>query len=118
MQERRAVHRNRTYLRGQVVYNDRCSNMDCLVRNMSQNGAKIVFPDTALIPSEFDIMIRQKGESRRARIIWRSEKEAGVTFLHSDRGTIVSIETARRIKRLEQDRETLANRVAQLSEPA
>ena len=118
MQERRIVHRDRTYLGGQVAYNNRCSTMDCLVRNMSQNGAKIGFSNTALIPSEFDVLIPQKGESRRARIVWRGDKQAGVAFLQSEKSAVISIESARRIKKLQAERDTLARRVAQLSEPA
>ena len=118
MQERRTVHRDRTYLGAQVAYNNRCSTMDCLVRNVSQNGAKIVFSDMALIPSEFEVLIPRKGESRRARIIWRDEKEVGVTFLHSEKSAVISIESARRIKKLETERDALARRVAQLSGPA
>lgn len=118
MQERRKTQRDRTFLGGQVIYNDRCSTMDCLVRNMSQSGAMIVFDDVALIPSEFDVTIRRKGESRRARIVWRAEMKAGIAFLPSERSTIISFETARKIQTLERDRDVLARRVAQLSEPA
>ncbi len=118
MQERREVHRDRTYLGGQVAFNDRRSTMDCLVRNFSGRGAKIVFADTATIPGELDVMIPKKGESRRARVVWREDNEAGVVFLPSERGTVVSIETAGRIRKLETERVALARRVAQLSEPA
>jgi PilZ domain len=118
MQERRNVHRGRTYLRGRVAFNNRCSTIDCLVRNLSQNGAKLVFSHPATIPGEFDLMIQQKGNSRRARIVWRQEVEAGVAFLASHAEAVVSIETARRIRRLEEERDSLARRVAELSETA
>lgn len=118
MQERRKAQRGRTYLGGVVAFNNRCSTLDCLVRNMSQDGAKIEFAGPATIPDEFDITIHQKGHSRRARVTWRRETEAGITFLLSEAGSVVSIETARQIRKLEADRETLARRVAHLSEPA
>lgn len=44
--------------------------------------------------------------------------KAGIAFLPSERSTIVSFETARKIQTLERDRDVLARRVAQLSEPA
>jgi len=88
-----------------------------LVRNLSAGGAKIVFSGSATIPSEFGFTIHQKGDSRRTRIVWRRQMEAGIMFLPSDVGSVVSIETARQIRRLEADREALARRVAQLSEP-
>jgi hypothetical protein len=118
MPERRAIQRNRTYLEGHVAFNGRCSTVTCLVRNMSQNGAKIVFAATALIPNEFDLLIPNKAESRRARIIWRDDLQVGISFLESEKAAVVSIESARKIKKLEAERGALAARVAQLSEPA
>ncbi len=118
MEERRKAHRGRTYLSGRVAFNDRCSTADCVVRNLSRDGAKIVLSGSATIPNEFDFTIHQKGDSRRTRIVWRREMEAGVVFLPSDIGAVVSIETARHIKRLEADRQTLIRRLAQLGETA
>jgi hypothetical protein len=118
MQERRTSQRDRTFLGGQVIYNHRYSTLDCLVRNMSQSGAMLVFDDVASIPSEFDVTIRHKGESRRARIVWRAELKAGIAFLPPESSNVVSLETARKMQKLERDRDVLARRVAQLSEPA
>jgi hypothetical protein len=118
MQERRAIHRNRTYLQGEIAFNGRCSTLTCLVRNMSQNGAKIVFAATALIPNEFDVVIPNKAESRRARIVWREQLQAGIAFLEIEKAAVVSIESARKIKKLEAECDALAARVAQLNEPA
>jgi hypothetical protein len=119
MRERREFQRGRTYLGGRLAFNNQYCSVDCLVRNMSQNGAKLVFEGTVLLPGEFDLTLPQKGENRRARIVWREQDEAGVTFLQAGGGQgVVSIETARRIKRLERDRAALAARVAELTEMA
>ena len=90
--------------------------MDCVVRNMSQNGARIVFVSTDTVPNEFDLTVQHKGDSRRARIIWRTKKDAGVVFLDNDDSGVISIQTARRIQRLEAERAILAKRVAELSD--
>jgi hypothetical protein len=87
------------------------------VRNLSQFGAKIVFGHTALVPTEFDLLIPQKGDSRRAQIVWREDKQAGVAFLQSEGVPVLSVEAARRIKVLEKKRDQLARRVSELSEP-
>jgi hypothetical protein len=117
MQERREFQRGRTYLGGRLAFNNQYCTIDCLVRNMSQNGAKLVFQGTVLLPGEFELTLPQKGESRRARIVWRGEGEAGVTFLQAGGPGVVSIEMARRVKRLEADRAALTARVAALTEP-
>ena len=116
MRERREYQRGRTYLGGRLAFNNQYCTIDCLVRNMSQNGAKLVFEGTVLLPGEFDLMLPQKGESRRARVVWRQQDEAGVAFLQSAGGEgVVPIGIARRIKKLEADRAALTARVAELT---
>ena len=118
MFERRKAQRGRTYLSGQIVFNRRFSTLDCLVKNLSQDGAKIVFSGVVAIPGEFDVLIPWKGESRRARVVWSDETQAGVAFLHANADNVVSIETAQRLNQLEAQRAALVRRVAELSEPA
>ena len=116
MQERREFKRGRTYLGGRLAFNNQYCTIDCLVRNMSQNGAKLVFEGTILLPGEFELVLPQKGESRRARIVWREQDEAGVTFLQAGGQSVVSIESMRRIRKLEADRAALQTRVAELTQ--
>lgn len=81
MQERRSQHRNRTYLGGQVGYHRKCGAIECLVRNISPDGARIVFSTPTLTPVEFDLRIPHKDQQERVMIIWRKETELGVRFL-------------------------------------
>jgi hypothetical protein len=118
MQDRRSIHRSRTCLEGRVAFDNGQSALDCLVRNLSQDGARIALSDTAAIPDAFEVVIPRKAEIRRARIIWKDETEAGVLFLRSTRGNVVSIETAGRIRKLQAEREALARRAAELIERA
>jgi PilZ domain len=115
MQDRRQYRRARTYLGGRLAFNNQYCAIDCLVRNMSRNGAKLVFEGTALLPGEFELALPQKGESRRARVVWRQQEEAGIVFLQPDADGVVSIGMARRIRRLEADRAALQARVAELT---
>jgi hypothetical protein len=118
MQDRRAFQRTRTYLGAQVVFNSRFSTVDCLVRNLSGDGAKLTFSGTALIPKTIDVLIRNDGESRHAKIIWRTEAAAGVQFLQAGRNKVVSLEAARKIRRLEAEVAALARRIAEMVDPA
>jgi hypothetical protein len=71
-----------------------------------------------LIPShEFDLCILSRGESLRARVVWCNGVHAGVSIEQPDSGTVITIETARLIRRLKADHEALMKRVAQLREP-
>ena len=112
MQERRGEHRGRTYLGCRIAFNDHYARVGCLVRNLSQNGAKLIFDWPVMVPSEFDLMIHQKG-SRRARLVWRREMEAGVAFLELNASAVVSMDAVRQLKRLEVERDARARRIAE-----
>lgn len=117
MEERRQAQRLRTYLAGQINFHARCSRLECLVRNMSLNGARLIFPRPAAIPDTFNVAIPQRNEIRRARIIWRNEKEAGIEFVDAETATVISLEATRRIQSLEAQHDALAKRVARLDPP-
>jgi hypothetical protein len=77
MIERRKFQRGRTYLGGRIAYDKPCTTDDCLVRNLSEDGAKLVFSGATMIPNEFELTLRESGEMRRVRIVWRRDVEAG-----------------------------------------
>ncbi len=81
MTERRRMPRGRTYLGTQIAFNRRSSTLDCLMRNRSEAGGRIVFSGPTPLPGEFDLTIHREGLSRRARVVWRQESAAGVEFL-------------------------------------
>jgi hypothetical protein len=53
VQERRKVPRDRTFLNGQIAFNNKNSIADCFVRNCSSEGAKIAVAETLPLPREF-----------------------------------------------------------------
>ena len=85
MRERRKVRRGRYCLEGEIVLDDRCSTFDCLVTDLSGDGARLHLPSTAGVPGEFDLVLLKRGESHRARLVWRDETQAGVTFVPASR---------------------------------
>jgi PilZ domain len=109
--------RRRTYLAGRIVFNGRSSTMDCLIRNLSRNGAMLEFYEPVIPRHEVDLFILSRGVSLRARVVWCNGVRAGVSIEQPDSGAVVSIETARLIRRLKTDHEALAKRVAELREP-
>ena len=88
MQERRKTARPRTYFTGQIIFNQRSSLMDCVVRNFSGSGAKLVFTNTAAVPREFELLIPRDDRRVRARIVWSAPNEAGVAFVHPPRPVV------------------------------
>lgn len=80
MQDRRKISRPRTFFGGTIAFNKRCSTISCTVRNMTDAGAKLAFANTGTVPNHFDLIIRARDTDIPARVIWRNDNEAGVTF--------------------------------------
>ena len=85
-----------------IAFNKRNSTMDCRVRDFSCTGARVHLTNTAVIPDQFDLTIARKERSFRARMVWRSVDEAGVTFL-GDNEMLVSLDLARRLRQSENN---------------
>jgi hypothetical protein len=78
--KRRSSPRKRTLLQGRIVFNDRFSLIECVVRDLSATGARIAFPHLIEIPPEFELEIPKKSLSLRSRLMWSNGKEHGVMF--------------------------------------
>ncbi|GEO98045.1 hypothetical protein GCM10007887_27670 [Methylobacterium haplocladii] len=79
MDQRQTV-RNRTFLKGKIVFNNGCSTMDCLVRDMSGTGARLELSETTTLPEVFDLYIQNKDQTFRSTLRWRRANGVGVTF--------------------------------------
>lgn len=117
MVEKRKAARSRTLLGGVIAFNNRASTMDCQVRNLSAEGAKVIFTNTAVVPDQFDLQIARKQQAFRARMVWRAPNEAGVAFLSEyNQDAAVPLEWARRLRECEAENASLRTRIAQLSD--
>jgi len=121
--EQRRQPRLRVFLKGRIHFNNGSSSIDCLVRDMSSTGARLLLSETATLPEKFDLFIPQKERTFRAQLRWRREDGIGVTF---DNGA-ESPETApdltmtallRRVGELEAENAALRRRLAQMMEAA
>jgi hypothetical protein len=77
---RRSSQRKRTLLKGQVVFNNRASALDCTVRDLSDTGARVTFADVSIPPPEFELEIPSKGLRVQARLVWSRGATHGVAF--------------------------------------
>src|SRR5262245_10325503 len=78
--ERRTLLRKRSFLQGRLYFNNRRSSLDCLVRDISDQGAKLKVSDSIAIPEFVELHIPNKDETYRAKVQWRTGVEIGVTF--------------------------------------
>jgi PilZ domain len=80
MGERRNSRRLKSFLRGFVYFDKRRGAMSCLVRDLSGDGARIIFSEAVTIPDMINLHIPQKNQTLRARVTWRRGDEIGLGF--------------------------------------
>jgi hypothetical protein len=120
MFERRKHVRMPSFLGGRIQMRHLNSTLDCIIRNMSPTGGRIVLSAPVLLPAAFDLNVTSRDQLFRARIIWRNELHAGVAFEAPEANDAepISLEMVRKIKRLEAEKAHLARRVDDLSNGA
>ena len=80
MKERRKAPRQKSFLRGNIQFNNGRNTADCLIRDISLYGARLTFSDTITTPDVIDIFIPQKEHTYRCHVVWRHGRELGVEF--------------------------------------
>jgi len=80
MGERRRSTRQKSFLRGCVYFNNGQCSVDCLVRDISHEGARIIFSDHVRIPDVVQLHIPDKKRTLRAWVKWRRGNELGLAF--------------------------------------
>ena len=64
-------------------------NIDCIIRNVSETGAKLEVRSVGQIPNNIELLVTGH-EPQVCRVVWRSLKEIGVAFLEAPGGTGLS----------------------------
>jgi hypothetical protein len=65
---------------GHVQIIDQGSTINCVVRDLSDTGAKLGVSSQAKLPPEFDLWFVQRKLKLRVRLQWRRGDYAGVAF--------------------------------------
>jgi len=81
MSERRGNRRQKSFLHGFVYFDKRRGVMSCLVRDLSDEGARIIFSEGVTIPEHINLYIPQREKTVRAHVEWRRGDEIGLAFL-------------------------------------
>jgi hypothetical protein len=79
VKNRRLSPRRRQYRGGQLVFNQMFSAMDCLVRDISEGGARIECENTQVIPQHLILKLGDR-ESFECEVVWKSRSNLGVRF--------------------------------------
>ncbi len=106
MGERRGSRRSKSFLRGFVYVRRKRGALACLVRDLSEKGARIVFSNNVTLPDVVELYIPQRDQTLRARVEWRRNDEIGLGFTATERGAEVppsATEVVQRVAMLEAE---------------
>ena len=72
--------RHKTFLKGTLYYDNRRASIECVVRDISDSGARLTFEHPVTVPDNVELFIPQKQQTLRARVQRRGANEVGIAF--------------------------------------
>ncbi len=113
--DRRRSARQKNFLRGRIFFNNRDLSVECLIRDLSETGARVIVSDAVSLPSTVEFSVPQKNRTWQARVGWRHRDEAGLSFVDASSGAYeLSNELAKRLAELECELAVLRTPIKQL----
>lgn len=106
MEERRKFLRQKSFLRGCVYFNNGDSSAECIVRDVSASGARLIMPDGVVIPDAVELYMPQTEKYARAQVLWRRDSELGLVFttpLETEQPLHVNGPVAERVQLIERE---------------
>jgi len=78
LDERRASPRQRRLNGAKIIFNDKSSVIDCIVRK----GARLVVASIIGVPDQFVLRIDRDGVHHQSKVVCKSNDQIGVMFLN------------------------------------
>jgi hypothetical protein len=88
--ERRASPRTKVFKKGKLIHTNMIAVFDCMIRDISETGARLSCGETAMLPTEMKLLVSSQREMCLVRIVWRKSREVGVQFLEA-RKTVMKL---------------------------
>jgi len=77
---RRQSLRQKAALPAILVTLDNSMALDCVIRDISESGAKLAVPPSRQIPEQFFLIDVRARTAHKATLAWRTEKEIGIQY--------------------------------------
>jgi len=77
--DKRSHDRTPTFRVGKVIFASR-SEVPCVIKDCTQEGARIALEGELALPEQVVLAIAQAGMRRAARVIWQDGREVGLEF--------------------------------------
>jgi hypothetical protein len=115
MLDRRQSARDKVIYGGVAEIDEAGAVRDCIVRNISENGARVEFNNGINLPKEkMSLTIARKGRSFLARIVWRRDNFVGVAFNSEQPYDLPVSDLDERLRKSERKKRQLQRRIKQL----
>jgi hypothetical protein len=114
IEDRGAPRHNTCFFRAFVYFENKGSAIDCIVRDISDAGARLQFSELMNFSEFVHLHIPAKGQSFRARVMWHDGDEIGVAFHATAKTDSVDISIDRRMDRLESEIAVLRHAIKHL----
>src|SRR5437763_1366851 len=109
MSNRRTTTRQKALLQGRIYFNNRRMSVDCMIRDLSGDGARIKIAGAVAVPDSIELYFPARDEYRHVKIQWRHGDELGVAFVLDQMASPAlapntpATDLATRVGRLESD---------------
>jgi hypothetical protein len=103
IERRDSPRRNTCFFRAFVYFENSSTAIDCIVRDLSDTGARLQFPKPQNLTELLDLHIPVKGRSFHAAMRWYDGDEIGIAFYASATTDKADISLDRRVDRLEAE---------------
>lgn len=114
MTEKRDAPRHKCFLRAFVYFEGRGTAINCVVRDISDIGARLQFDKPLVLTELLDLHIPIKGQSFHAVKRWYNGDQMGVAFNASTKTNADDIGVDRRVNRLKEEITVLKKAIKQL----
>lgn len=109
--------RQRTFLKGTLFYDNRRVSIECVIRDISDSGARLSFEHPVTVPDKVELFIPQKQQTLRASVQRRGPNEIGVAFdveRSAEPRRATDVEMQKRVEMMEAEILALKRLVAKL----
>src|ERR1700733_2374380 len=103
MERRDSPRHNKVFFRAFVYFDSNLTAVDCVVRDISETGARLQFATPQIVTEFLDLHIPIKGQSFHAKVQWRDGEEIGVSFHAAKTAETAELSLDRRVDRLEAE---------------
>ncbi len=115
MQDRRQNVRDKVIYGGVAEIGEPGATRECVVRNISEKGARIEFSNVIAPPREqMSLKIARKGRSFLAKIVWWRDNFVGVAFTSETPYALPVSDIEERLRKSEMKKRQLERRINEL----